>query len=568
MKLIFIIGFWLGLIGWGALEAEAQKKPDIYDYQYALIEAVKQKNLGNLTEAVKLYNLVIKEKPDCTVAYYELGSIFLATNQLELARKNLQSAYEQDPGNEWYTNAYLNSLGAMEEYELAVDILKQQLKQYPDDPEWAFRLAGTYFAMEKGSKALRLLDKIEKERGFSEKVTLMKASIYESEEKYDSALEEVEKVMSLFPEAFQFRVVAAELCLKSGKEEEAATYYQEILEEDSLNIFALTNLTDYYRQKGDFRNSYKYLAKSFASKQIDVNRKKAILSYYLSDEDQVSAYSRELSNVIEVLAETHPEESDISLMAADFYIQTQDYNRAYHHLKNYLKLQKGTYNIYMQTIMLANAAGLSDELLEICDKALQEYPDSTDIRFFRGIALYQSGKYEDLIDNFRGIQADDFSNPDYASQVAMLIAEAYYRTSNFEKSDSIFESLIREEPDNYIVLNNYSYYLAERGDKLDQAKAWSYMVVTKNPDNATYLDTYAWVLYKLRSFEEAERYILFALDKGGENDPEVNEHAGDIQLALGSYHIARSYYMKAIILGGDKTKLEEKIELIKIRENE
>jgi len=568
MKIIFIIGLWLGLIGWGTLYTAAQEKPDNDDYQYALIEAVKQKNLGNLTEAVKLYNLVIKEKPDCTVAYYELGSIFLATNQLELARKNLLSAYEQDPGNEWYTNAYLNSLAALEEYDVAVDIVKEQVRQHPDDPEWEFRLAGTYFAMEKGNKAINLLEKIEKERGFSEKVTLMKASIYESEEKYDSALEEIEKVMSLFPETVQFRVVAAELCLKSGKEEEAAGYYQEILEVDSLNIFALTNLTDYYRQKGDFRNSYKYLAKSFASKQIDVNRKKAILSYYLSDEEQVSAYSRELSNVIEVLAETHPEESDICLLAADFYIQTQDYNLAYHHLKNYLKLQKGTYNIYMQTIMLANAAGLNDELLEISEKALQQYPDSADIRFFRGIALYQTGKYEDLIANFDGIPSDGFSNPDYASQVAMLIAEAYYRTDNFEKSDSIFESLIREEPDNYIVLNNYSYYLAERGDKLDQAKAWSYMVVTKNPDNATYLDTYAWVLYKLRSYEEAERYILFALDKGGENDPEVNEHAGDIQLALGSFNIARSYYQKAIILGGDKSKLEEKIELIKIREDE
>jgi tetratricopeptide (TPR) repeat protein len=449
-----------------------------------------------------------------------------------------------------------------------VDIVKEEARKNPDDPEWEFRLAGTYFAMEKGAKAMKLLDRIEKERGFSEKVTLMKASIYESEEKYDSALEEIEKVMSIFPEAVQFRVVAAELCMKSGKEEEAANYYHEILEVDSLNIFALTNLTDYYRQKGDFRNSYKYLAKSFASKQIDVKRKTAILSYYLSDEEQVSAYSRELSNVIEVLAETHPEESDICLLAADFYIQTQDYNQAYHHLKKYLKLQKGTYNIYMQTIMLANAAGLNDELLEICEKALQQYPDSADIKFFRGIALYQAGRYEDLIANFKDIPPDGFSNPDYASQVAMLIAEAYYRTNNFEKSDSIFETMIQEEPDNYIVLNNYSYYLAERGDKLDQAKAWSYMVVTKNPDNATYLDTYAWILYKLRSFEEAERYILFALDKGGENDPEVNEHAGDIQLALGSYNIARSYYKKAIILGGDKVKLEEKIELIKIRENE
>jgi tetratricopeptide (TPR) repeat protein len=93
-------------------------------------------------------------------------------------------------------------------------------------------------------------------------------------------------------------------------------------------------------------------------------------------------------------------------------------------------------------------------------------------------------------------------------------------------------------------------------------------VVKNNPDNATFLDTYAWVLYKLESFEEAEKYILNALDKGGENDPEVNEHAGDIQVALESYLVARTYYLKAIILGGEKEKLEEKIDQIKVREHE
>ena len=119
-----------------------------------------------------------------------------------------------------------------------------------------------------------------------------------------------------------------------------------------------------------------------------------------------------------------------------------------------------------------------------------------------------------------------------------------------------------------MVLNNYSYYLAERGEKLDKAKAWSSSVVKSNPDNATFLDTYAWVLYKLKSYAEAEKYILFALDKGGESDPEVNEHAGDIQMALESFQIARSYYMKAIILGGDKEKLEGKIEKLKDTDNE
>jgi len=565
-----IIGKVLGVLFLFASisQGQGQEQEGNRDYQYALIEAVKQKNLGNLSEAIKLYKLVIKDKPDCAVAYFEAGSIYLATNQFELALNNLSKAYALDSENEWYTIAYLNSLGAMEEYEEVVEILKEKIKNEPDKIEWEFQLALSYFSMGKSGKGIKTLERIEKENGFSEKITLLKASIYESEEKYELAREEIEKVLVIFPEAIQFRIVAAELCLKSGDETAAAHYYLEILEVDSLNIFALTNLTDYYRKNGDYKNSYKYLAKSFSSNQIETSRKMAILSYYLSEEDHITNYSSELSSVIEVFAETHPDESDIRLLAADFYIQSQNYSRAYFHLKKYLELQKGTYNIYMQTVMLANAASLNEELIFISSKALEMYPDSADLRFFMGIGLYQSNEFEALIDNFEGVSHQQYSSQDYASQARMLIAEAYYRTDDFERSDSLFESLIREEPDNYMLLNNYSYYLAERGEKLEKAKAWSSDVIRNNPDNATFLDTYAWVLYKLEYFEEAEKYILFALDKGGESDPEVNEHAGDIQIALQSYQIAISYYQKAIILGGDKVKLEDKIDQVNAREHE
>lgn len=568
MRKRVVIGLLFGLILSYESVSWCQEKDSSWEYQYVLIEAVKQKNLGNLSEAVKLYGLVVKEKPDCAVAYFEAGSIYLATNQLELANSNLKKAYLLDPGNEWYTMAYLNSLGAQEEFELAEEILKEKVKNDPENVEWEFQLAVTYFSMGKLGKATKTLDGIEKDRGFSEKVTLLKASIYESEEKYELAREEIEKVMAIFPEAIQFRIVAAELCLKSGDETAAANYYLEILDVDSTNIFAITNLTDYYRKKGDFTNCYKYLAKSFGSDQIEANRKMAILSYYLSDEDHVKEYQVELGLVIEVFCEAHPDQSDIRLLAADFYIQNGDYTKAYNHLKRYLELQKGTYNIYMQAILLANAASLDEEVLLITGKALEQYPDSTDIRFFRGIAFYQSENYEALIENFEEIPYDQYSSAEYASQAKMLVAEAYYRNDNFAISDSLFESLIVEEPDNYMALNNYSYYLAERGEKLTQARQWSSKVVKNNPDNATFLDTYAWVLYKLKSYEEAEKYILLALDKGGNNDQEVNEHAGDIQLALSSYQMAMSYYQKAIILGGDKEKLEDKIDRVKARENE
>jgi len=224
--------------------------------------------------------------------------------------------------------------------------------------------------------------------------------------------------------------------------------------------------------------------------------------------------------------------------------------------------------MYMQAILLANAASLNQELIALSDKAIKYYPDSADIRFFRGIGLYEEEEYELLIENFDTIPFDAYSNEEYASQARMLYAEAYYRLDDFAKSDSLFESMILEDPENYMILNNYSYYLAERGEKLTEARNWSEKATRNNPDNATFLDTYAWVLFKMELYAEAEKVMFKALEKGGENDPEVNEHAGDIQAALHSYEIAISYYTKSIIVGGEKERLEGKIETLKSKLNE
>lgn len=557
---VLLLSAWISCFG--------QESGRNNDYQYALIEAVKQKNLGNLPEAVKLYNLVIKDKADCDVAYYEVGTIYLMTKQLELARTNLEQAYLLDPENQWYTLAYLNSLGAMEDYETITGILKEKIKDEPDEVEWEYQLATVYFTMDKAGKAIRMLEKIEKEKGFSEKITLLKASIYENEEKYDLALDEIEKVMVLFPEAIQFRIVAAELCMKSGDEQAAADFYDQILAVDSTNIYALTNLTDYYRKNDNFELSLKYLALSFSSSQIDVKRKMAIMSYYLSDQEIINKYPSELDRLIQVFVREHPDEYEGRLMTADFYIQIQEYDKAYEQLKYFLDHNLGTYPMYMQAILLANAASLNEELISISDRALNFYPDSADIRFFKGIGQYEEGRYRDLIANLDSVSSQGFSQLEYLSQSRMLYAEAYYRLEDYPKSDSLFEVLIGEEPENYMILNNYSYYLAERGEKLDQAREWSRKATVNNPDNATFLDTYAWVLFKLEMYSEAEKYILTALEKGGKNDPEVNEHAGDIQVALESGDIAKSYYKKALILGGEKERLEGKIETLEKNQDE
>jgi tetratricopeptide (TPR) repeat protein len=270
-------------------------------------------------------------------------------------------------------------------------------------------------------------------------------------------------------------------------------------------------LTDYYRKNNEYRKNFKYLIQSFKSRMIELDRKLAIMSYYLSEEKYIKQYPGELEKMLKVLKEVHPEETDVKLMAADFYMETRDYQEAYYQLKEYLEIRDGNYPIYMQTIMFANAASMNEELIRITELALEVYPDSADLRFFRGIGLYEEGRYEELVENFEKVCFEAYSSGEYAMQSNMLYAEALYRLKKYHRSDSVFEHLIREDPGNFMVMNNYSYYLAERGEKHEKARKWSRLVVTNHPDNFTYLDTYAWVLYKLRQYEDAEKYILKAL---------------------------------------------------------
>lgn len=542
----------------GVLMAQEQEVDN--EYEYALIEAVKQKNLGNIPDAIKLYKLVIKEKPDVSVAYFELGSIYMMTNQPELAEEYLEQAYEQDPTNYWYTGSYIEILVYNKKYKEAKGILNRLIRKEDNNVEYKFQLARLYVESGKEKKSLNMLDQIEKENGYSEKVTLLKASIYEDIGKFDLAKQEIDRVLALFPESLQFRIVAAELCLKSGKDDEAAEYYKQVFEIDSTNIFAITNLTDYYRKKEDYGNSFYYLKKSFENPQIDRKRKLAILTYYLSEENYVNNYMDDLDNLVTVYLKEYPDDPDGKLVAVDFYINKKDYEKAYFILNDYLGLKEAPYPVWMQAVLLANAASLNEELVDITNKALKNYGDSVDIVFFRAIGLYGLDRYNDVIETLDTLNFDQYSNEEYSKSSLNLLAESYYREGDYVKSDSIYEALIEQNSSDYIAMNNYSFYLAERGVNLERARLLSYATIRSNPENATFLDTYAWILFKMEDYDNSEKYIREALNKGGENDPEVNEHAGDIQNALGSYSLAKKYYEKALILGGDKERLKKKIE--------
>ena len=532
------------------------------NYQYALIEAVKQKNLGNLPGAIELYKMVIEENDSVAVAYYELGTLYSLTGRREEAMKNLETAYTLDPGNKWFFGSYMDLLLALEETAKAGKILRLKLKEKPDDAELLFLLANAKFLEGKERKAIRILSKIEKERGISERITLLKANIYEQKEDYDRALEEIENIIQLFPESIQFRVVAAELALKSKQKDKAAEYYVDVFEIDSLNIYAITNLTDYYRDAGNIEKSLFYLNKSFESSEIEYDRKMAILSYYLSDPEFFNTYNSQLEVLLNTMLEMYPEKREIRLFNTDFFIQRRDYPAALNALQPLLVKGEQQYELWEQGLLLANATENTEAMLSIAEIATAEFPDSMEIFYFKGIAEYELERYEDLIETFSNESFELTDNRQIKSQTRSLLAEAWHRLGEYEISDSLFRLIIEEEPDNHAIMNNFSYYLSLRGVDLEEAEKLSRITIDANPDNGTFLDTYAWILFKMGRHQEAAEYILKALKFGGDNDPDVNEHAAEINLSLGSYDLARAYFEKALALGGDKDRISERLEYL------
>ena len=144
-------------------------------------------------------------------------------------------------------------------------------------------------------------------------------------------------------------------------------------------------------------------------------------------------------------------------------------------------------------------------------------------------------------------------------QLYSTLGEAYHNLKDYKNSDANFDNSLELEPDNILVLNNYSYYLSLRGEKLEQAKTMSKKTIEQEPNSAIYLDTYAWILFMNEEYEDAKKYMEVALNNGGNAQGVLVEHYGDILFHLNDIEGAMKHWKTAQKMGDASDKIDEKI---------
>ena len=140
-----------------------------------------------------------------------------------------------------------------------------------------------------------------------------------------------------------------------------------------------------------------------------------------------------------------------------------------------------------------------------------------------------------------------------------MLGDAYNGLKEYQKSDKAYEEALGVDPNNSLILNNYSYYLALRKENLDKAEKMSALLIKNNPTNASFLDTYAWVLFMKGNYKEAKKVMEKAI-AGGDATATHFEHFGDILFQLNDIDAAIEQWQKARSLSIHHELLDKKIE--------
>ena len=524
-----------------------------------LIEATRQKNLGNWQQATILYHDAVTADPGNDAAHFELARIHAMQGEFNDALTYAKTAAGLSPQNPYYqvtlADIYIlsNRLGD------AINIYEGLVKDHPGNTEYAYSLATAYLYSKQPDKALEIFSHIESMVGFSEEISIEKQKIWVEQKQYGKAIEEAKKLIGVFPDELIYYELLADLYREAGLLHEAGKTYEEMLNADPGNPVAQVMMADYYLETGNKEEGFAYLKKAFSNPRIDFEGQfRIIYRLYLLSEKHPDYLEQGLA-LCRMMMEQHPDNPESYLFGGDFLIRAGQSEEAREAYLKAVELDPSNLSVWQQILGLDGQLSDFEAMRKHSDKALEYFFEQPVLFLFNGLASLQLKDYESAASSLEFGLAMTESSPELKGDFLSLLGDTYHYLNQNEQSDRHYEMALEINPQNATVLNNYSYHLAVRKERLDEAEAMSRKANALEEDNAAFLDTYGWIMYQKGRYDEAREWIRRSLDHSETPSGAVLEHYGDVMYRLGKPDEALRFWEKALETGDGTELLERKI---------
>lgn len=532
-------------------------------FEREYIDGAKDKILGNDKDALTHFRNCLQIDPNNAAVHYQIADISFQKGNIEAASKSIEIAVTNDPENLWYRKLQLEILDAQSDYISAAKssyILGKKEK----DEKYIMAAAYYYQRAKDYKNAIRMLDEAEKVAGPTEEIIYNKEQLYLTIRKPKKAIAEIQKLIKGNPGNTRYEGMLADLYMNTGEQVKAVGIYKGILQKEPRNGFAGFALADYYYSIKQYDSCLAYLKIGISGDNIEIKQKLNVLIPYVSNTylQELGVHKKEITLLF---IETHPEDMSGYAIYGDLYLADKNYEKAREQYDKALEIDPSAGNLWNQLLACDQALADYASMVKHCAMAIELYPYEVNYYYYGAFASYRIQDYSQTI-KF-ALQGIDITIPgdDIRINMYSLAGDAAHYAKKYTLCDSIYTQAIDEYPEYALALNNYAYFLSLRNEKLDLAASYSKKSLELEPMNPSYLDTYAWIMYKQKNYTEAQKYILQTLEFTPES-AEVLEHAGDIYYKLGKTEEAVNFWMKAKNNGSTSEFIDKKIKDKKLYE--
>ena len=556
----------LALLG-GSLAVHADREDSLQSYNYFFLEAMRQQDMGNLTAAFDLLRHARDLNPAAPEVYYQLAAFYVDMKKDALAREYFEKAASLDPEN----SAYQEKLGKLyvsqKDYPNAIKAFERLYEANKTRSDVLQLLYQLYGSQNDYKMMIKCLERLETVEGTSEQISLSKMQIYEQMGEKRKEYDELKALVDGHPLDLNYRVMFGNWLLQNGKKKEALQKYRDVLKEDPDNSLAKVSMMDYYNNIGDKASVKTILRELLQSPKTAQTLKLELLRQVIaSSQKDNNPDSTEVLRLFSEALAVPQENADIYMLKAAYMsflkLPKPDITRVY---EQAIEIEPDNSSARIALIQNIWDTHDYDKVIAICRPAIEYNPDEILFYYFQGMAQFQKHDINAALETFRkGVgQIKPDSDPSIVSDFYGIMGDILHEKGLNKEAFQAYDSCLQWKPDNVAALNNYAYYLSQANENLAKAEEMSYKTIKAEPNNSTFLDTYAWILFQQKRYEEAKIYIEQVIRNDSTLSNEVNEHVGDIYAQTGDMAKAIEFWQKAIDGGNDSATLRKKLKLKK-----
>ncbi len=564
--LLIVIIATTALTAMAGKKEQTKKSVSIADQrkaEYIFMEAQKQKLSDNFDAFYDLLAYAHEIDPDNTAISFYMGMSLLRMNNTTKERCDqglalMKEHFEAQPEDLYETTFYSDAnlqLGHPDEALRAIKLLNEH---NPNRLELQVRLAEAYSQSGDFEKSNATYDSIEAIFGGAIQITSSKIENYMAMNDSAGALREMRGLLATAPQNGTYNIAMSGLFQHYGMNDSALYYLDRAQEYAPDNGYIYLARAEFYNTVGDSVGYEQQIYNALTAEQLDVDSKLGVLLGYIRGQLAKEDTTQRIDNLFTVLIQQHPHEAKIHQLYSEYFYTKKDYKGAIEQLGYSLDVNPTDADGWRNMVILNMMDDNYTDAVKASEKALEYNPDNLDLMGYVAGCYHQMKEYDKAIESYtKVIELTDSADLERKSELITGMGDTYSEMNDTVKAVECYEQALELDPLNSGALNNYAYYLAQRNQELDKAERMAALAVKEEPDNANFIDTYAWVFFAKKDYQMALLYIKSAVEKG--EDEHFLEHYGDILWFNGEKDQAVEQWTKALEMDQDNELLQRKV---------